>query len=70
MSAVVRRGGIALAVYARLLALTWFGFKTVPSGFIPTQDSGYLIVSRPRHGSSGAVLPFHCRFVFKSKHDD
>src|SRR6266705_2206877 len=40
----VRRGGIALAVYAGLLVLTWGGFKTVPTGFIPTQDSGYLIV--------------------------
>src|SRR6266478_4634823 len=27
-----------------LLVLTWFGFKTVPTGFIPTQDAGYLIV--------------------------
>ncbi len=44
VGAVVRRGGVALAVYAGLLALTWFCFKTVPSGFIPTQDSGYLIV--------------------------
>jgi len=41
---VVGRGAIALAVYAGLLALTWVGFKNVPTGFIPTQDSGYLIV--------------------------
>ena len=41
---VVRRGGVALAIYAGLLLLTWGGFKTVPTGFIPTQDSGYLIV--------------------------
>jgi multidrug efflux pump len=41
---VVRRGGIAFAVYAGLLVLTWGGFKIVPTGFIPTQDSGYLIV--------------------------
>jgi multidrug efflux pump len=41
---VVGRGGIALAVYAGLLALTWVGFKIVPTGFIPTPDSGYLIV--------------------------
>jgi multidrug efflux pump len=40
----VRRAGIALAVYAGLLLLTWGGFKIVPTGFIPTQDSGYLIV--------------------------
>jgi len=44
VAGTVRRGGIALAVYAGLLALTWFGFKTVPTGFIPTQDQGYLIV--------------------------
>ena len=41
---VVRRGGVALVIYAGLLLLTWGGFKTVPTGFIPTQDSGYLIV--------------------------
>ena len=40
----LRRAGIALAVYVGLLALTWGGFKIVPTGFIPTQDSGYLIV--------------------------
>src|SRR5438093_828607 len=40
----IRRGGIALAVYAGLLVLAWGGFKVVPTGFIPTQDSGYLIL--------------------------
>jgi hydrophobe/amphiphile efflux-1 (HAE1) family protein len=40
----VRRGGIAMAVYAGLLVLTGFGFKSLPTGFIPPQDSGYLIV--------------------------
>ena len=40
----IRRAGIALAVYAGLLLLTWGGFKIVPTGFIPTQDQGYLIV--------------------------
>ena len=40
----LRRAGIALAVYVGLLVLTWGGFKIVPTGFIPTQDSGYLIV--------------------------
>ena len=44
VSGTVRRGGIALLVYAGLLVLTWFGFKAVPTGFIPTQDAGYLIV--------------------------
>lgn len=44
VSVTLRRAGIALVVYAGLLALTWGGFKTVPTGFIPTQDSGYLVV--------------------------
>ncbi len=41
---LLRRGGIALAVYAGLLMLTFAGFRIIPPGFIPTQDSGYLIV--------------------------
>src|SRR5437867_10787727 len=44
VSGTIRRGAMALAVYAGLLVLTWGGFKIVPSGFIPTQDAGYLIV--------------------------
>jgi multidrug efflux pump len=40
----LRRARIALAVYAGLLVLTWGGFKIVPTGFIPTQDQGYLII--------------------------
>ena len=40
----LRRAAVALTVYAGLLCLTWGGFKIVPGGFIPTQDSGYLIV--------------------------
>ena len=35
--------GIALAVYAGLLALTLFGFNKVPHGFVPTQDKQYLV---------------------------
>jgi len=40
---VIRRGGLALAVYAGLLALTFVGFKKVPHGFVPTQDKQYLV---------------------------
>ncbi len=39
----VRRTGIALAVYAGLIALTYFGFNAVPAGFIPDQDKQYVI---------------------------
>jgi multidrug efflux pump len=44
VGATIRRSGIALLVYGGLLVLAWAGFKTVPTGFIPTQDSGYVIV--------------------------
>jgi hydrophobe/amphiphile efflux-1 (HAE1) family protein len=40
---VIRTGGIALAVYAGLVALTIVGFNKVPHGFVPTQDKQYLV---------------------------
>ena len=36
---------IVLVVYVGLLYLTYKGFTTVPTGFIPTQDKGYLVVN-------------------------
>jgi hydrophobe/amphiphile efflux-1 (HAE1) family protein len=43
LTLTLRRGGIALALYAGLIALTWLGFDAVPGGFIPSQDKQYLI---------------------------
>ncbi|MDO9092718.1 MAG: efflux RND transporter permease subunit [Rubrivivax sp.] len=40
---VVRISGVALLVYGGLLALTYFGFKAVPPGFVPVQDKYYLV---------------------------
>jgi multidrug efflux pump len=40
---VLRRAGIAVAVYVGLVGLTVFGFASVPGGFIPQQDKQYLI---------------------------
>ncbi|HRX83538.1 MAG TPA: multidrug efflux RND transporter permease subunit [Phycisphaerae bacterium] len=40
---VLRLWVVALIVYAGLITLAYFGFKTVPRGFIPPQDAGYLI---------------------------
>jgi multidrug efflux pump len=40
---VVRFSGMALVVYVLLVGLAYLGFKTVPIGFIPQQDQGYLI---------------------------
>jgi HAE1 family hydrophobic/amphiphilic exporter-1 len=40
---VVRRGMIAAAVYGVLLLATVGVFRSVPGGFVPEQDQGYLI---------------------------
>jgi hydrophobe/amphiphile efflux-1 (HAE1) family protein len=39
----VRRSGIALVIYAGLIALTYFGFNAVPAGFVPDQDKQYVV---------------------------
>src|ERR1700751_3089110 len=41
---LLRISGLALVVYIGLIVLTGTLFKTVPAGFIPTMDQGYLIV--------------------------
>jgi multidrug efflux pump subunit AcrB len=42
---MVRATTIVLLAYAGLMVLTWQGFSTVPVGFIPEQDKGYLVVN-------------------------
>jgi multidrug efflux pump subunit AcrB len=41
---LLRFSTIAIIVYCGLIGLTYLGFTRVPSGFIPAQDQGYLIV--------------------------
>jgi multidrug efflux pump len=41
----LRRSALGLAVYLLLVGLAGLGFWSVPTGFIPTQDKGYLIVA-------------------------
>jgi multidrug efflux pump len=41
----LRLGVIVLLVYVALIGLTGFGFTRVPSGFVPIQDKGYLVVN-------------------------
>ena len=36
---------LVLVLYAGLLGLTYWGFVHSPSGFIPMQDKGYLLVN-------------------------
>ncbi|MCA9109961.1 MAG: efflux RND transporter permease subunit, partial [Planctomycetaceae bacterium] len=45
VSRIVRVSAIALLFYAALLGCTWYSFGMVPTGFIPDQDQGYLIVA-------------------------
>jgi multidrug efflux pump len=41
----LRLSVIILLVYAGLIGLTYLGFRAVPTGFIPEQDKGYLVVN-------------------------
>jgi hydrophobe/amphiphile efflux-1 (HAE1) family protein len=42
---LLRVSFLALAVYAGLLVVTGWQFTTAPTGFIPQQDKGYLLVN-------------------------
>jgi len=42
---MLRLSIVVLAAYIGLMALTYYGFTTVPVGFIPEQDKGYLVVN-------------------------
>jgi multidrug efflux pump len=42
---LIRVSVIVLVVYAGLIGLTYVGFTSVPVGFIPSQDKGYLVVN-------------------------
>ncbi|MBA3847729.1 MAG: efflux RND transporter permease subunit, partial [Planctomycetes bacterium] len=41
----IRLSAIALLLYGGLMALTWFAFQATPTGFVPSQDKGYLIAA-------------------------
>jgi multidrug efflux pump len=45
VGATLRVTLLLLVVYGGLLGLTYFAITTTPSGFIPPQDKGYLIVN-------------------------
>jgi multidrug efflux pump len=45
VSRLVRASAVVLLVYLGFIGLTWFSFKQVPSGFIPPQDKGYLVIA-------------------------
>ena len=45
VSGLLRVNLLVLLVYGGLLGLTWWGFNNTPTGFIPQQDKGYLLVN-------------------------
>ncbi len=45
-----------LELYAGLLGLTWFMFTKMPTGFIPQQDQGWLLVNVQTPDSSSLQL--------------
>ncbi|MFM8479289.1 MAG: efflux RND transporter permease subunit, partial [Planctomycetaceae bacterium] len=42
---LLRFPALVVLLYCGLLLLTWTGFQSLPTGFIPTQDKGYLVCS-------------------------
>src|ERR1700677_335375 len=42
---LIRGSAIVLLAYLGFLELTWFAFNKVPTGFIPPQDKGYLVIA-------------------------
>ncbi len=42
---IIKRTGIVMVVYALLIGATVWRFNDTPTGFIPEQDQGYLIVA-------------------------
>ena len=45
---------VVLAVYVGLLCLTFWGYRQLPTGFIPSQDKGYFLASVQLPDSSSA----------------
>lgn len=41
----IRVSVVVLVIFGALLYATYYGLKTVPTGFIPSQDKGYLLVN-------------------------
>ena len=41
----LRKSGVILLAFCAILALVAFGFKKLPSAFIPTEDQGYFMIS-------------------------
>jgi len=58
---MLRVSVLVLVVYGGLIVLTYWGYLQLPTGFIPTQDKGYLVASvqLPGRGVGGADSQCH-----------
>ena len=52
---MLRVPGLVLIAYVGLLGLTYWGYKQLPSGFIPSQDKGYFLAAVQLPDSSSAL---------------
>ncbi|MGE5190916.1 MAG: efflux RND transporter permease subunit, partial [Deltaproteobacteria bacterium] len=52
---LLRVPALALCLYGGLVLLTWWSFGQLPTGFIPTQDKGYLVASVQLPDSSSVL---------------
>ena len=52
---LLRVSALVLVVYGGLLFMTYYGFVKTPSGFIPNQDKGYLLVNVQLPDSASAA---------------
>jgi HAE1 family hydrophobic/amphiphilic exporter-1 len=41
---VVHRSGVMMLIYVALMVVTFWGFVSIPTGFMPEEDQGYAIV--------------------------
>jgi len=41
----VHRSGMMMGIYAGMMVVTFWGFVSIPTGFIPEEDQGYAIVA-------------------------
>jgi len=52
---LLRVPALVLVLYAGLVFLTWWSFGQLPTGFIPSQDKGYLVASVQLPDSSSVL---------------
>jgi len=55
VSGLLRVSLVVVFIYGGLLAGTWWGFTHTPTGFIPAQDKGYLLVNVQLPDASSVV---------------